>query len=384
MITPLNLAWRQLVHGRLRLLVAITAVAFAVVLMLLQLGFRDALFGSSVRTHKRLNADLVLISPQSSYLALMKSFSRRRLYQALSIPGVEDVASVYTGVPDWKNPLTGNARAIFLIGFDPKEAAVDLPEVAANLDRIAFPDRVLFDADSRPEFGPIARDFAKGKEVSAEVGGRRLTVVGLYRIGTSFGIDGSLITSDLNFLRVFARRNPGSIDIGLIRLKPGVNPEAAREAIARALPDDVEVLTKSGFIDREIDYWARLTPIGYVFKLGTILGFVIGGIIVYQILFNDVSHHLPGYATLKAIGYSGAYLSSVVVAEAVLLALIGYLPGLAISLEIYNVTAKATLLPMHLGSDIALQVLALTVVMCCAAGLLAMRKVRSADPADIF
>jgi putative ABC transport system permease protein len=382
--SPLFLSWKQLVHGRLRLLVATTAVAFAVVLMLLQLGFRDALFGSSVRTHKRLRADIVLISPQSSYLALMKSFPRRRLYQALSVPGVASVASVYTGVPDWKNPLTGNARAIFLIGFDPKEAAVDLPEVAANLDRITLPDRVLFDADSRPEFGPIARDFAEGKEAAAEVGGRRLIVVGVYRIGTSFGIDGSLITSDLNFLRIFGRRDPGSIDIGLIRLKPGADPEATRDAIARVLPNDVEVLTKSGFIDREIDYWARLTPIGYVFTLGTMLGFVIGGIIVYQILFTDVSHHLPDYATLKAIGYSGAYLSAVVVGEAVLLALIGYLPGLAISLEIYSVTAKATLLPMHLGSGIALQVLALTVAMCCLAGLLAMRKVRSADPADVF
>jgi putative ABC transport system permease protein len=382
--SPLFLSWKQLVHGRLRLLVATTAVAFAVVLMLLQLGFRDALFGSSVRTHKRLNADIVLISPQSSYLALMKSFPRRRLYQALSVPGVASVASVYTGVPDWKNPLTGNARAIFLIGFDPREAAVDLPEVAANLDRITLPDRVLFDADSRPEFGPIARDFAQGKEAAAEVGGRRLTVVGVYRIGTSFGIDGSLITSDLNFLRVFAHRDPGSIEIGLIRLKPGADPEVTRAAIARVLPNDVEVLTKAGFIDREIDYWARLTPIGYVFALGTLLGFVIGGIIVYQILFTDVSHHLPDYATLKAIGYSGAYLSAVVVGEAVLLALIGYLPGLAISAEIYSVTAKATLLPMHLGSGIALQVLVLTVAMCCLAGLLAMRKVRSADPADVF
>lgn len=384
MTSPLLLAWKQLVHGRLRLLVATTAVAFAVVLMLLQLGFRDALFGSSVRTHKRLNADLVLISPQSSYLALMKSFPRRRLYQALSVAGVASVASVYTGVPDWKNPLTGSARAIFMIGFDPREAAVDLPEVAANLDRIALPDRVLFDADSRPEFGPVARDFAQGKEVSAEVSGRRLTVVGLYRIGTSFGIDGSLITSDLNFLRVFPNRNAGSIDIGLIRLKPGVDRAAAREAIARVLPDDVEILTKARYIDREIDYWARLTPIGYVFKLGTILGFVIGGIIVYQILFTDVTHHLPEYATLKAIGYSGAYLSSVVVGEAVLLALIGYLPGLAISAGIYGVAARATLLPMHLGADIALQVLGLTVLMCCAAGLLAMRKLRSADPADVF
>ena len=384
MASPLSFAWRQLLHGRLRLLVAIAGVAFAVVLMLMQLGFRNALFGSSVRTHSHLKADLVLISPQSSYLALMKPFSRRRLYQALATPGVESVAAIYCGLPDWKNPVTGTSRAIFVIGFDPKEAALDLPEVAANLSAIAIPDRVLFDADSRPEFGPIAESVRAGKRVTAEVGKREVTVVGLYRLGTSFGIDGSLVTSDSNFLRIFTDRTPGSIQIGLVRLKPGVRPEEVRSALAGSLPRDVIVLTRAAYMQREIDYWAKLTPIGYVFTFGTIMGFVIGSIIVYQILFTDVTAHLPDYATLKAIGYGNAFLSVVVVLEAVFLALLGYVPGLLIALELYRLSQAATLLPMELTPNVAWTVLGLTVLMCCVSGLLAMRRVRSADPAEIF
>jgi putative ABC transport system permease protein len=203
-------------------------------------------------------------------------------------------------------------------------------------------------------------------------------------MGTSFGIDGTLITSDLNFLRLLPSREKGLIDIGVIRLRPGVDPEPVRAALTKHLPKDVLVLTKQAFMEHEKLYWAATTPIGFVFAFGAVIGLVVGLVIVYQILFADISDHLAEYATLKAIGYTNRYLFSVVFQEATILAVLGYIPGLLISLGLYHLTESATLLPMRMSVTLALAVLALTVGMCCGSGAIALRKVRSADPADVF
>jgi len=242
----------------------------------------------------------------------------------------------------------------------------------------------LFDRASRPEYGPVATRVANGEPVTAEVGDHRITVVGLFDLGTSFGIDGTLITSDWNFLRLFPNRSKGLIEIGLIKLKPGADPERLRRVLVAGLAPDVEVLTKQGYMDREKDYWAGATPIGYVFTFGSIMGLIVGGVIVYQILFADIAAHLPQYATLKAMGYKNSYLFSVVFQEALILAVVGYLPGAVAAVWLYRITEGATHLPLFMAWQTALAVLALTVLMCSAAGAIALRKVRSADPAEIF
>jgi putative ABC transport system permease protein len=382
--SPVLLAWKQLTHERLRFVAALFGVAFSSIMMLMQLGFREALLSSCVQFHRALDGGVVLISPQSSYLVRMKAFPRNRLYAARGDPDVVSVAAVYTGIPDWKNPQTGIPRGILAIGFDPAEAALNLPGVAENLDKIRLPDRVLFDRAARPEYGPVARELAAGHEVSVEVGGRRVQVVGLFRLGTSFGIDGSLVTSDLNFFRFFPDRSPGAIDVGLVKLAPGADARAVARRLSRELPSDVLVLTRGDYAQREIDYWASSTPVGYVFTLGTIIGFVVGAVIVYQILFTDISHHLPEYATLKAIGYTNLYLAGIVVSEALFLAVAGFLPGLFAARELFGLAERSTQLPMRMSGFIGIEVLGLTLAMCCLAGLLAMRKLSAADPAEIF
>jgi putative ABC transport system permease protein len=252
-----------------------------------------------------------------------------------------------------------------------------------------MPDVVLYDRDSRPEFGPLPALYreavARGREgIETELADRNIQVVGLFQLGTSFGIDASVITSDLNFRRIFPFREAGQINLGLVRLAPGVDPQDARNRIAAAIPEDVEVLTRAGFIQREVDYWSSATPIGYVFSFGVIIGLTVGGIIVYQILFADVSDHLQEYATLKAMGYTNGFLFKVVLQEAVILAVLGFLPGLGVSLLLFRMAGEATHLPLEMDVQLALLVLGLTVVMCAVSGAVALRKVRSADPAEIF
>src|SRR5437867_2979566 len=183
MISARGLAWIQLARERLRLLVALAGVAFAVVLVFMQLGFHDALFTSAVAVHERLDADIFLINPQSHYLATMKTFSRRRLYQALGLDGVESVTPVYARLAPWKDPDTRSSRDIFVVGIDPAADAFDIPAVAARRARIRLPDVVLFDEASRPEFGPVAARFRAGHSVGTEVSGHHVTVDGLFRLG---------------------------------------------------------------------------------------------------------------------------------------------------------------------------------------------------------
>jgi putative ABC transport system permease protein len=378
------LSWLQLTREKTRLAVALAGIAFADILMFMQLGFRDALYYSNVRFHNSLQGDIVLINSQSSAVLAMRSFSQRRLYKALELPAVQSVHPIYLDFTIWKNPVTGRPRSILIFGMNPETNLVNLPGVKENLDKLKLPDVVLFDRSSRVEYGPIAANYQQGKTVTAEVRRRRIKVEGLFTLGASFGADGNLITSDINFLRIFSNRQKGLIDIGLIRLKPGADANVVAQELRKYLPNEVNVLTKQEFIDFERNYWANSTAIGFIFTLGTVMGFIVGTVIVYQILYTEVADHLAEYATLKAIGYTQNYLLTVILQEALLLAILGYFPGIVFAFFMYNSARNATLLPVFMSFERAVMVLILTMLMCIISGAIAVRKLRSADPADIF
>lgn len=380
------LAWLQLTREKMRLLVALAGIGFADILMFMQLGFRDALFESSVRLHKNLEGDIFMISPQSTALIAMKSFSHRRLYQTLGFEEVQSISPVYLDFGLWKNPdpQKQNTRGILVIGFDPADPIFDLPSVVNNLDKIKLSDVILFDQDSRSEFGPVADWFQEGKMVETEISSRRVTVGGLFQLGASFGADGNVITSDLNFLRIFKRRASGLIDIGIVNLKPGFEAEAVAQKMRNILSNDIKIFTKEEFIKFEKSYWQNSTAIGFVFTLGTIMGFIVGIVIVYQILYTDVADHLAEYATLKAMGYPDYYFLILVFQEAVILAVLGYIPGFFVANGLYAMARNATSLPMLMTLSRAINVMILTLVMCCISGAIALRKLNAADPADIF
>jgi putative ABC transport system permease protein len=384
MTQKIPLSWLQLTREKTRLAVALSGIAFADILMFMQLGFRDALYYSNVRMHGSLKGDIVLINTQSNAVLAMKPFSQRRLYKALDLPAVQSVHPIYLDYTSWKNPITGRPRNILTFGINPEFNVFDLPGVEENLHKLKLPDVVLFDRSSRLEYGPIATDFDQGKNVTAEVRRRKIKVTGLFTLGASFGADGNLITSDVNFLRLFTTRQRGLIDIGLIKLKLGADPNQVAAYLRTYLPTDVNILTKQEFIDYERNYWASSTAIGFIFTLGTIMGFIVGTVIVYQILYTEVTDHLSEYATLKAIGYTQNYLLTVIIQEAFMLAVLGYIPGFACALFMYHVARDATLLPVIMSYERAIMVLILTIFMCFISGIIAMRKLRSADPADIF
>ncbi|BAY27610.1 DevC protein [Calothrix sp. NIES-2100] len=381
--TPLG--WLQLNKQRSRFLVALSGVAFADLLMFMQLGFQSALYDSATRLHQVLNADVVIIGNQARNLSFMSSFPRRRLYQAADVPGVKSAEALYTNNVTWKNPQTRRETGMLIIGFNPDQPAFNLPEVNRQLSTIKLPDTVLFDAASRGDYKEAIAQISQGKPVTTEIDRRTISINGLFSVGASFGADGSLITSDQNFLQLFPKRQAGSVSIGLIQLQPGYDPKQVASALKSYLPkDDVKVLTHEEFIAFEKNYWQTNTAIGFIFTLGVSMGFVVGVIIVYQVLSTDVNAHMKEYATFKAMGYNNLYLLGVVFEEALILAILGFIPGMTVSLGLYALTRGATNLPLYMTLARAIQVLTLTFVMCIISGAIATRKVQSADPADMF
>jgi putative ABC transport system permease protein len=409
------LAWFQLKREKIRLLVAIAGISFAVILMFLQLGFQDALFESAITFHKNLRGDIFIISSQSTSLISMENFPERRMYQALGAPGVQNVSPLYIGFGTWKNPFwergssKSQTRQLMVLGVDPSDDVITVPGLSdESRNLIRLEDRLLFDSKSREEFGPIGLKFPeyaqRGEQIQSEISDRRIKVVGLFELGASFGADGNVITSESNFRRIFDQRNKGDINVGIIQLDSGVDllstldflkknmpgelrvkkdiaPEIAREDF---IIGDVRILSKQAFVNFERKYWEEGTAIGFIFGLGVAIGFIVGIVIVYQILYTDVTDHLAEYATLKAMGYRNRYLLNVVFQEALILAVMGFIPGYLLSSGMYVLTKNATALPVEMTNSRGIFVFCLSVIMCMASGIIAVRKVQDADPADIF
>ncbi|MBP0014719.1 MAG: FtsX-like permease family protein [Roseofilum sp. SBFL] len=381
--TPLG--FLQLSHDKTRLLIAISGIAFADLLIFMQLGFQGALYSSNTRLHNILNADIVLISPQARNLVHLSTITRRRLYQAMDVPGVADGQPLYVNIADWKIPGIGRETNILVLGFNPDRPPFDVASLDKYSSLMKLPDTVVFDQAARGDYGYAIERVLAGERAVTEVENRQIEIAGLYEIGASFAADGTIMTSDRNFLRLFSRRrDAGGISAGLLYLESGADPQAVANLLKTRLPADVQVLTREEFIAFEREYWSENTAIGFVFRLGAVMGFLVGLIIVYQVLSTDVADRLGEYATFKAMGYQQTYLLGIVFEEAMILVIAGFFPGLAVSMGLYRLTRQATNLPMYMTLSRAVFVLILTILMCCFSGAIATRKLQAADPADLF
>lgn len=382
--TPL--AWFNLTYERRRLLTAIAGVAFAVLLMFMFRGFENALYDSQVQLLKLLNGEVMIINRIKSNMFVPEQFARQRLYQAQAFDGVEDAYALYTTTANWKNPETKKVRPLRVLAFNPADPVLPLPGVLENREALELPWTALVDEKSRAEVGPTEAG------IESELAEQQLTLVGTYSLGTDFAsANGNLVMSDQNFLRYFSNLGPeadsrtlNTVDIGLLRVTPGTDVDRLVAALQTSLPNDVLVLSKEDFVLKELDYWRNNTSIGFIFSLLTTMSFVVGIILVYQILYTDVSDHWAEYATLKAMGYTNLYLLWVVMQQALLLGVMGFIPGYFISLVLYRMTADATGLLMQMTLFRGVNILLATVLMCLISGAIAVRRVQAADPAEVF
>jgi putative ABC transport system permease protein len=380
------LAWLNLVHSKMRTSLAVAGVGFAVVLIFMQLGFLGSAEQSATLVFEAFDFDVLIRSRHYLHLITSRSFPRERLDQAESLPEVEQATPVYLTSSFWRNPNDGAMRAMLVIGVDPGDPVFRVADIQRKLALLTVPEFVLIDQKSRREFGPVdGRRFGDADiGVEAELGQQSVRIVEHFTLGMGFVADGAVVTSVRGFQRISPRQAPSEVSLGLVKLKPAADPETVAAALREQLPEDVEVLTRNDVLGREVRHWVWETSIGLIFQLGVIVALVVGTAIVYQGLSSDVTNHLPEYATLKAIGYSGNYLASVVLQQAVALAVLGFVPGLAISAGLYMLTRAAARIPIDMTLGRVFFVFGLAIVMCTLSGLGALRKVRTADPADLF
>jgi putative ABC transport system permease protein len=374
----LAFAWQSLVHNKVRAVVSIGGVSFSILLIFIQLGLYDSIYRTATMVQDRLSYDIVLVSPDYVFLAKSGTFPRRRLEQARTVPGVASAAPFYVGTKPWRNRQTRRHWRILIMAFRPEDRVFLDPEVEAQQPALRRPDTVLLDRETRPEFG------AQGEGLVTELGRRNVEVVGQYTVGTGFLSNGAILMSDQNFSRLFDGYPLEDVNVGLVKLEPGADPEAVARGLRGALPEDVRVLTRAALDAREKRYWATQTSVGLIFGFGTVIAVIVGLVILYQVLATDLANHLPEYATLKAMGYRDPDLASLVLLKVAVLGLLAYAPALPLALLAYAITRETAKLPMTMTWPRVLAVLALTLVMGSLSALLALRKLRTADPADLY
>ena len=380
--TPLG--WLQLKHNKTRLLTAIAGITFADILIFMQLGFQDALFQTNTQYPRLLQTDIVLVSSQARNFNSLFTFPQRRLLQAMDIPGVKSADELYIASVEWRNPQTREKTSLLAIGQNPDQPALNLPAINQQLDAVKMPNTLLFDKAARGDYQEVISQVEEGKPVTTEIARRTVTIAGLFELGASFGDDGAVVTSEENFLRLVPKRQPGTVSIGLINVESGYESEEVRAMLNEYLPEDVQAFTHEEYVDFELNYLQNNSAIGFVFTLGSAMGFIVGIVIVYQILSTDVNDHLPEYATFKAMGYENSYLLGVVFEEAIILSLVGFLPSVLVSLGLYSLTASATSMAITMPMARVILVFILTIFMCNISGAIATRKLQAADPADMF
>lgn len=379
------LAWLNLTHNPKQTALSVAGIAFAVLLMFMETGFRNAMFDGQLQLINRLDADIFLISQAKTTLMFQQPFARHRLEQARAAPSIQWAEPVYIehDAALWKNAGDGSLHDIRAVAFEPERCVFIDVEICRQAAGLTVLDSVLFDRQSKAFFGP-----RKAGTVT-ELSKRTVRIVGTFALGTDFTHDGSVIMSADTFFHVFpdrraAERAPGRVELGVIKLVSGSNPQHAAARLRQLLPPDVEVLTKQEYRDKENAFLDASTPIGYVFNLGTIMGFFVGAIICYQILFTDITNQLPQFATLRAIGYSDRTVALIVLQQAVALSAISFVPGLIASRILYALIATLTGLPLEMSLTRGAWVLCLTTSMCVAAGAIAVRKALALSPADLY
>lgn len=382
-----SLSWRNLTESPVRLAASVAGASFAVTLMFMEVGFRGALLDSMVAVVRALDGDVFLVGRGLYTLAIPQPFPARRLEQVKAFEGVAAAGPFYveTRRSWWRNPDDGLPRRIRVLAYPPGDGTLAVAALRRDRDAWSRPDTVMADVLSkRGRYGDFARTRA------SELSGRRFEVVGTFSLGTDFQNDGTLVMSEENFLRLFPDRNGGpesggpAIDVGVVRTRPDADPDRLRDALRDALPPDVLVLTRRDLVAKEQGFWDKVAPIGTVFSIGVAMGFVVGMAICYQVLYSDVSDRLAEFATLKAMGYTDAWLFGRVVEQALYLALLGYAAGAAVSLLAFRAVHAATGLPMEFRPATAALVLFLTVLMCALSACLAARRLLSADPAQLY
>ncbi|SMP61352.1 putative ABC transport system permease protein [Neorhodopirellula lusitana] len=392
-----SLAWKNLTHTLMRTVVSIGGIGFAIVLIFMQLGFLGSVGETATVVYERMPCQILVRSPDYLHVYSPSSLPGELPNLLSSVPEVAKATPLDIGVTEWRTPARGNRpasfRAIAIMGVDLDEPAFNLPElqgqVRAELNRAGS---VIIDQDSSKDFGPL-NNIAFGPQdvgMTTEVARTNAKVVGTFKMGTGLAANGALLCSRETFDKLTPMPHAGKVSLVLVSLKSPDEVEAGLRAIQRRLrslggqASNATAITLTRAKSKEIQRWYWQTPIGLIFWVGVGMALVVGSVISYMILASDVAAHLSEYATLRAMGYSDGYLVKTLLSQSSLLALMAFPPSLLLAMVLYQITSAHTSIPIHMNSFRVFFVLAMAMAMCNAAGVIALRKLLKAEPANLF
>ncbi len=372
------LAWRILTYDKRRTALALIGIFMAILLVFIELGFFYAVPRGGLLLYDNMRFDLLLASKEYAYQAQPGTFSIDQIERLRNAADVHQATPIYFGFAKWKGGEGGVWPDVFVIGFDPASHIFEPDSINRHTDALDRADTVLVDSATRPIFGPLDT----GRVV--EIGDYKVTIGGQYVLGTGFMGLGVLLADAQNFARLFPLRNLGIVNLGAIQLKPGVDPERAAGDLRRTIGPEVQIFTPRELEAHETAYWTTRTSVGIIFGSGLLISFVVGIMIVYQIVSTQVGRQLPQFATLKAIGYRDSGLAVTVGTMSLLIVIAGFVPALGAALGLYSVIRQETLLPVEMSQMRLAAVLASALVMALISALLSLSSLRRADPADVF
>ncbi len=369
------LAQRNLFHDKVRLTVTLTGIVFAVVLIVVELGLFVGFTTTTSSLIDNSGADLWVASKNVTYVEQGFPFSERKLYQIRAIPGVADAQKYLTHWTGWKRP-DGGQESVQIVGFNP-DSGLGRPWnlVEGHVEDVKKPDAVIVDELYKQKLG-----VARVGEVF-EISGRRARVVGFTRGIRAFTTSPYVFTTFKRSLEYAGLGKDQTIFV-LVKTAPGADLQQVRREILGGVKD-VEVFTAPQFSRMTQVYWMFTTGAGVAVLLAALLGLVVGFVVVAQTIYATTMDHIREFGTLKAMGAPNRYVYRVIIKQAAISAVIGYVLGMMVSFFVVRASqhgGAAILLPFPM----AVGMFFLTLFMCIGAALVSINKVTRIDPAMVF
>ncbi len=379
----LPIGWLQLMHRRTRFIAALAGVAFANVLVFVQVSLMNSMSLATLRPYDFFQADIMISAQDANSLSEGGNVARQWMFQAMQDPEVTAGMGLMMANVSW--PRVQKTLALTTFGVDPEQRGFLAPGIAEKVGLLQIRDTALLDRLSRGLPRDEAAAIRPQSPTRFEVSGKTLTISDTFAGGGGFGGDGFMIVSDQTFLDLFPARSSAAPDHILLQVAPGADPDRVVTRLRKIITDKaVRIRSYAAAKAEDLVYQQTKRPTGIIFGFGVLIGVLVGIVIVYQVLSADVADHLSEYATFKAMGYPRRFFLGVVFEEALILAFLGFFPGAIIGTAILTLMRKATTLPLTMTPGMAATVFLATLVTCVVSGAIATRRLSSADPADLF
>lgn len=379
----LPIGWLQLTHSRTRFAAALAGVAFANVLVFVQLGIMNSMATATLKPYEFFNADILISASDSNSMTEGGNVARQWLFQALADPEVTAGTGLFIANVNWARPT--KTLGLTTYGVDPTLPEFLSPAMSRKTGTLQLPNAGILDMFSRGLPKEEAAAIRPQTPTSFEVSGTTLTLYDTFQGGGGFGGDGYMMVSDQTFITLFPARSSTAPDHILLQIAAGADPEIVATRLRELISDkSLRVRSFANAATDDLSYQQTKRPTGIIFGFGVIIGVLVGIVIVYQVLSTDVADHLSEYATFKAMGYPERFFLGIVFEEALILAVLGFVPGVIVASGLLTGMKAATSLPLAMTVEMSIMVFVGTLVACSLSGAIATRRLVSADPADLF